>query len=137
MDTTGMNYSGYSDYPGYMTVDYSQLIQTYYSDLTYILDMLVKLTGTYSALINSADGLNRISFSKRGDIEDAVDRTVALGKVIDTVIDMLEDQTVLYLNYSRIKNQFIMNNLPHNEIIKSDIEHHIKHEHHEHSDSHD
>jgi hypothetical protein len=115
-----------------MTVDYSQLIQTYYSDVTYLVDILQKLTGTYTALVGSADGFNRIALAKKGDIEDAIDRAEALGKIIDNVIDTLETQVSLYMNYARIKNEFIMNNLPHNEMIKSDIEHHIKHEHHEH-----
>lgn len=134
MDTSGMNFSDLSGSPGYMAVDYSQLIQTYYTDVTYLVDILTKLTGTYNALVGSADGFNRIALAKKGDIEDAIDRAEDLGKVIDNIIDMLETQVLLYMNYARIKNEFIMNNLPHNEIIKSDIEHHIKHEHHEHHD---
>jgi hypothetical protein len=134
MDTTNMNFTDYSNYPGYMTVDYSQLIQTYYSDVTYLVDILQKITGTYTALVGSADGFNRIALAKKGDIEDAIDRAEALGKVIDNIIDMLETQVILYANYARIKNEYITNNLPHTEIIKSDIEHHIKHEHHEHHD---
>lgn len=136
MDTSsgGMNFGNMMDYSGYMTVDYSQLIQSYYSDVTYLSDLLAKLSGTYNLLINTADGFNRNSFAKRSDVEDAVDRAHDLGKIIDTVIDMLEEQIVIYMNYARIKSEYILNNLPHTEIIKSEIEHHIKHEHHEHSD---
>lgn len=134
MDTTGMNFADPFGNPGYVTVDYSQLIQKYYSDLTYIVDILAKLTGTYNVLINSAEGFNRIALAKKGNIEDTIDRAEALGKVIDMIIDALKEQAIIYMNYARIKDDFILNNLPHNEIIKSDIEHHIKHEHHEHHD---
>lgn len=128
MDSTGGDFSGYS---GYTTTDYSQLIQTYYTDLSYLADLLAKLTGTYNLLIGSADGFNKIALAKRSDIEDSIDRAEDLGKIIDKIIDALEVQTILYINYSKIKGDFITNNLPFNDIIKSDVEHHIKHEHHD------
>lgn len=135
MDGSNMNFGDYSNYPGYMTSDYSSLIQTYYTDLTYLADLLAKLSGTYNALIVSADGINRICMAKKDDIEDALERSHDVGKIIDHIIDLFRAQLVLYENYANMKSDFIINNLPINEVIKSDIEHHIKHEHHE--DHHD
>ena len=128
MDLTDADYSGNS---GYTTTDYSQLIQTYYTDLSYLADLLAKLTGTYNLLISSADGFNKIALAKRSDIEDAIDRAEDFGKIIDKIIDAIEVQTILYINYAKIKGDFITNNLPFNDIIKADVEHHIKHEHHD------
>lgn len=134
MDLTN---AGYTGYPGYATTDYSSLIQTYYTDLSYLADLLAKLTGTYNLLIGSADGFNKIALAKKGDVEDAIDRAEDLGKIIDRVIDALETQTILYINYSKTKGDFIVNNLSFNDIIKSEVHHHIKHEHHDDQEHHD
>ncbi|MDI6617755.1 MAG: hypothetical protein QME45_03635 [Clostridiales bacterium] len=131
--STGNNFADIVN-PGYITEDYTQLVQTYYSDQTYLADLLAKLAGTYNVLVNSADVINKIALSKKSDIDDALDRADDVGKLMDKVINMLEIQTKLYAGYIKMKNDFIMNNLPFNEIIKSDIDHHIKHEHHHDSD---
>lgn len=134
MDNSKLNFEEFANNPGYTTIDYSQLVQTYYSDLTYLADLLAKLVGTYSVLISSADGENRIALAKKSDIEHTLDRADDVGKIIERIIDLFDEQLVLYENYARMKSEFIIQNLPIGEIIKSDIDHHIKHEHHEHHD---
>ncbi|HBM74741.1 MAG TPA: hypothetical protein DD429_04205 [Clostridiaceae bacterium] len=64
MDSSKLNFGDYVNSQEYMTPDYSQLIQTYYTDVTYLVDLLVKLAGVYNVLINSADVLNRIALGK-------------------------------------------------------------------------
>ncbi len=131
MDSSKLNFGDYVNSQEYMTPDYSQLIQTYYTDVTYLVDLLVKLAGVYNVLINSADVLNRIALAKKNDIKDALERVDELGKMIDEITDLLNAQIVIYENYARLKGDFIVKKLPFSDIIKSDIEHHIKHEHHE------
>lgn len=131
MDNSNLNFGEFANTPGYTTVDYTPLIQTYYNDLTYLADLLGKLTGIYNVLISSADVLNRIALAKKNDIKDALERVDELGRMIDEVTDLLDTQIILYENYARQKSDFIINRLPFSEIIKSDIEHHIKRERHD------
>ena len=131
MDSSKLNFGDYVNSQEYMTPDYSQLIQTYYTDVTYLVDLLAKLAGVYNVLINSADVLNRIALAKKNDIKDALERVDELGRMIDEITDLLNAQIIIYENYARLKGDFIVNKLPFSDIIKSDIEHHIKHEHHE------
>lgn len=108
------------------SIDYSKLVQSYCYDLNYIADILAKFSGTYSVLINSADTFNKIALAKKNDVKDAIDRADKLGKIIDKLIENISIQANLYINYSGIKNDYIINNLSLNEIIKSEIKHNIK-----------
>jgi hypothetical protein len=114
------------------------MIQSYCSDLSYLADILTKLSGSYNLLANSANSFNNNSYSKKDYIEDAIGRTKDLGKVIDKVISALEVQILLYISYTNIKNEYISSNFSFNEIIESEISHHIKHlEHQSHEDKND
>jgi len=123
-----MDYNG-GDF-GYTSIDYSQLIQSYCYDLSYLSDLLTKLSGSYNLLVNSANAFNNNSYAKKDYVEDAIGRAEDLGKVIDKIISAIEIQTSLYISYARLKNEFINNNFSFNEIIQSEIEHHIKREEH-------
>lgn len=127
MDLLGLGYSEY---------DFSKLVESYCHDLNYLADLLAKLSGTYNLLIGSADGFNRIALAKKDDVKDSIDRAEELGKIMDKVIDALDTQTSLYIGYVKIKDDFINKNFPYIEIIKSEIDHHIRSELHE-GDKHD
>lgn len=109
----------------YITLDYANLVQSYCSDLSYIADLLTKLAGTYNILVNSADGFNKNAFARKDDVEDAIHRAKDLGKVIDKVIDVLEIQMMLYIDYITAKDDFINTNFAFNDIIRSEIDHHV------------
>lgn len=122
----------------YITLDYTNLMQSCGYDLTYLTDLLAKLAGTYNLLISSADGFNKNSFAKKDDVEDAMDRAKDLGKIIDRVTDALEVQALLYIDYIKYKDEFIYANFQFNDIIRSEIEHHVvKREHHKDDDKKD
>ena len=54
--------------------------------------LLKGLTESYHTLISSAETFNRLSFSSKDDVEDAVDRADDLGDLIDDVLEMLKMQ---------------------------------------------
>lgn len=116
--------------------DYFNLIESYCHDLNFLVDLLVKLSGTYNLLIGSADSFNRIALAKKDDVKDSIDRAEELGRIMDKIIDALDTQTSLYIGYVKIKDDFISKNIPFMEIIKSEVDHHIKHEIHD-SNKHD
>ncbi|KPU45296.1 hypothetical protein OXPF_11890 [Oxobacter pfennigii] len=127
------NYRGGFGDENFITLDFTRLMQSCSHDLTYICELLAKLSGTYNLLIVSADGFNRNSFAKKDDIEDAIDRAEDLGKIIDKVINVLERQVILYADYLKTKNEYIDVNFSINDIIKNELEHHII-QHHEGND---
>lgn len=106
-------------------LDLSNLPQANGQDMSYIIDLLTKLTTSYSILVNSADGFNKNSFSKRDDVEDAIHRAKELGKVIDKVIDILETEIYVYVDYIRTKCDYINMNFTLNDIIKHELNHHV------------
>lgn len=122
MDILGLGYSEY---------DFSKLVESYCHDLNYLTDLLAKLSGTYNLLISSADGFNRIALSKKGDVKDSIHMAEELGSIMDEVIDALDTQTSLYINYLKIKDDFISKNFPFIEIIKSEVDNRIRHEVHD------
>ena len=107
-------------------MDYTKLIQSYYYDLNNLTDLLTKLAGTYKLLVSSAEELNRIALAKRNDVEDAIDRAEDIGKVIKRIIDVLEVETNVYISYARTKNEFISGNFSFDEIIRTEIENHLR-----------
>jgi len=106
-------------------LDLSNLPQSSGQDLNYTIDLLTRLTTTYNILVNSADGFNKNSFSKKDDVEDAIDRAKDLGKVIDKIIDILEIEIQVYVDYIRTKCDYINVNFTLDDIIKHELNHHI------------
>jgi len=115
---------------GYTTLDYTPLVESYYKDLNNMVEILGKLCGSYNLLTITADALNRNSFAKKDDVEDAIKRVKDLGRVIDRITDCLKEQIDICIGYTKTKNEFIGSSLPFNDILKSHIDHFIKIEHH-------
>jgi hypothetical protein len=100
-------------------------MESYCYDLSYLADLLVKFTGTYSVLVGAADSLNRITLARKDDVEDAIDRAEDLGKIIDKITNILETQVVSYINYIKGKNDYISGNYQLYDIVQSEMNHNI------------
>lgn len=84
-----------------------KIIETHYADICNLADLLKKLVESYRLLIGGANELNGIALAKKSDIKDALKRADDLGELIDDVIDALDDCEYSYLDYCKIKSQFI------------------------------
>lgn len=84
-----------------------RVIETYYSDINNLVELLAKLSGSYRVLVGAADDLNRIAFASKSEIKDALNRAEDLGKVIDRLIDVLDDVAIGYVKYCKLKGDTI------------------------------
>ncbi|KYH29093.1 hypothetical protein [Clostridium colicanis] len=88
-----------------------KVIQTYYTDINNLADLLGKLVNSYRLLIGGADELNKIALSRKSDVRDALKRADKLGDIIDEIIDMLEKSSNGYLDYCELKSDIIKGKL--------------------------
>ncbi|MCB2290461.1 hypothetical protein LGK97_11850 [Clostridium sp. CS001] len=102
-----------------------RVIQNYYSDVNNLADILTKLVNSYRLLIGSADELNGIALSKKGEVKDALKRADDLGDIIDKTIKVLDEASYNYMDYCRIKTEVIRCRLK-IEYIETEIEEDLK-----------
>ena len=84
-----------------------RVIQTYYSDINNLADILTKLVGAYRLLIGGADELNKIALSKKSDVKDALKRADNLGDIIDETIKVLDAASYSYMSYCTMKTEIM------------------------------
>lgn len=82
-------------------------METHYTDVCNLADLLFKLTNSYRLLIGGANELNGMALASKSDIKDALKRVDAVGDLIDDVIDTLDECECSYLNYCKIRSHFI------------------------------
>jgi len=88
-----------------------KVIQTYYSDLNNLSELLLKLVNSYRLLIGGADELNKIALSSKSDVKEALKRADKVGDIIDDVIEVLEHSSESYADYCDIKTQLLKERL--------------------------
>ncbi|KOA20769.1 hypothetical protein CLHOM_09110 [Clostridium homopropionicum DSM 5847] len=88
-----------------------KVIQTYYSDLNNLSELLLKLVNSYRILIGGADELNKIALSSKSDVKEALKRADKIGDLIDDVIEVLEHSSSNYSEYCDIKTQLLKERL--------------------------
>lgn len=84
-----------------------KVVQDYYVDINNLADLLTKLVNSYRLLIGGAGELNGIALSHKKDIKDALRRVNELGDIIDDVIDVLDKSSYSYMDYCKLKGQFM------------------------------
>lgn len=84
-----------------------KVVESYYSDVSNLADLLSKLVNSYRLLIGGANELNGISLAHRNDIKDALKRANKLGDIIDDLLDALEKVGCGYIDYCKLKSEVI------------------------------
>lgn len=84
-----------------------KVINSYYSDVNNLTDLMGKLVNSYRLLVAGADELNKIALASKSDIKDALDRAEQLGEIIDELIKTLDHVCCDYVKYVKIKSQAI------------------------------
>ncbi|MCY6958938.1 hypothetical protein [Clostridium brassicae] len=95
-----------------------KVIESYYSDVNNLADLLGKLVNSYRLLVGGADELNKIALSKKGDVKDALKRADKLGDIIDKVIKDLDEASFYYGEYCNIKSSIIKEKIHVDSILK-------------------
>lgn len=102
-----------------------KIIETHYTDICNLADLLTKLVNSYRLLVGGANELNGIALAKRSDVKDALKRVDEVGELIDDVIDALEVCEYSYLQYCKLKSEFIKTNFQ-AKYIQTEIDEELK-----------
>ncbi|ASW43419.1 hypothetical protein [Clostridium isatidis] len=89
---------------------YKHLIKENYNEVNNLNNLLTGMVNSYRLLIGGANELNNTSEAKKSKVKEAIDRANALGKVIDEVISALGECSNSYIEYCKIRKQFIEKN---------------------------
>lgn len=87
---------------------YQELFNNYFIEVNNMTELLNKYVNAYRLLIGGAQDLNNIAEASKRDIKDALDRVDKLGKIIDDLIDVIEDIDGCYVDYIKLKTDLIV-----------------------------
>ena len=96
---------------------YQQLMKQYYGDINNLSQLLQSMVNSYRLLIAGAAELNNINEAKSSYVKVAVKRADSLGKIIDHIIDLIDECGEGYFKYIKIVGGHILKNIDNNVIL--------------------
>ena len=96
---------------------YQQLMKQYYGDINNLSQLLQSMVNSYRLLIAGAAELNNITEAKSSYVKVAVKRADSLGKIIDHIIDLIDECGEGYFKYIKIVGGHILKNTDNNVIL--------------------
>ena len=96
---------------------YQQLMKQYYGDINNVSQLLQSMVNSYRLLIAGAAELNNINEAKSSYVKVAVKRADSLGKIIDHIIDLIDECGEGYFKYIKIVGGHILKNTDNNVIL--------------------
>ena len=94
-----------------------QLMKQYYGDINNLSQLLQSMVNSYRLLIAGAAELNNINEAKSSYVKVAVKRADSLGKIIDHIIDLIDECGEGYFKYIKIVGGHILKNTDNNVIL--------------------
>ena len=96
---------------------YQQLMKQYYGDINNLSQLLQSMVNSYRLLIAGAAELNNINEAKSSYVKVAVKRADSLGKIIDHIIELIDECGEGYFKYIKIVGGHILKNTDNNVIL--------------------
>ena len=96
---------------------YQQSMKQYYGDINNLSQLLQSMVNSYRLLIAGAAELNNINEAKSSYVKVAVKRADSLGKIIDHIIDLIDECGEGYFKYIKIVGGHILKNTDNNVIL--------------------
>ena len=96
---------------------YQQLMKQYYGDINNLSQLLQSMVNSYRLLIAGAAELNNINEAKSSYVKVAVKRADSLGKIIDHIMDLIDECGEGYFKYIKIVGGHILKNTDNNVIL--------------------
>ena len=96
---------------------YQQLMKQYCGDINNLSQLLQSMVNSYRLLIAGAAELNNINEAKSSYVKVAVKRADSLGKIIDHIIDLIDECGEGYFKYIKIVGGHILKNTDNNVIL--------------------
>ncbi|MFT8313345.1 MAG: hypothetical protein ABF633_03710 [Clostridium sp.] len=102
-----------------------KVIENYYSDVSNLADLLGRLVNSYRLLIGGVGELNQIALATKNDVKNALKRVDKLGDVIDSILSDMDDTNVHYIQYCKLKSEFLKKST-NIDSIRTEIEEELK-----------
>ena len=96
-----------------------EIFRKHFKEVNNLSVVLSSYANTYRLLVGAAGELNNISKVRKRDLDDALDRVDEMGKIIDSILEVIKDNEEAYIKY--IKSKFIMEKAS-KDIIQTEVE---------------
>ena len=98
-----------------------EIFRKHFKEVNNLSVVLSSYANTYRLLVGAAGELNNISKVRKRDLDDALDRVDEMGKIIDSILEVIKDNEEAYIKYIKLKSKFIMEKAS-KDIIQTEVE---------------
>ncbi|MGL4569518.1 MAG: hypothetical protein ACRCVJ_00460 [Clostridium sp.] len=86
---------------------HNKVMDDHFSELIKMSSLLKTLVDSYRLLIAGAVDVNILPVRRTKDVERALDRADEVGKLIDRIVDVMDEYEYSYIKFSKIKNEVV------------------------------
>ncbi|MEG1483348.1 hypothetical protein [Clostridium sp.] len=86
---------------------HNKVMDDHFSELIKMSALLKTLVDSYRLLIAGAVDVNILPVRRTKDVERALDRADEVGKLIDRIVEVMDDYEYSYIKFSKIKNEVV------------------------------
>lgn len=84
------------------------VLKKHFKEVDNLSSVLNSYANAYRLLVGAAGELNNIAKVRKRDLDDALDRVDEMGKIIDSILEVIKDNEEAYIKYIRLKSKYIM-----------------------------
>ncbi|TPE21274.1 oligoendopeptidase F family protein [Clostridium perfringens] len=85
-----------------------EIFRKHFKEVNDLSSVLSSYANTYRLLVGAAGELNTIAKVRKRDLDDALDRVDEMGKIIDSILEVIKENEETYIKYIKLKSKFIM-----------------------------
>ncbi|EGT3599542.1 hypothetical protein P5F04_04650 [Clostridium perfringens] len=85
-----------------------EIFRKHFKEVNDLSSVLSSYANTYRLLVGAAGELNTIAKVRKRDLDDALDRVDEMGKIIDSILEVIKENEEAYIKYIKLKSKFIM-----------------------------
>lgn len=88
-------------------MSHRRVVNNYYNDINNLVCLLNNLVNSYRLIVGSAQELNSIALANKKDVRKSLDRAKKVGKIIDNIIETLDNIGKDYTKYCNTKSSIM------------------------------
>ena len=85
-----------------------EIFRKHFKEVNDLSSVLSSYANTYRLLVGAAGELNNIAKVRKRDLDDALDRVDEMGKIIDSILEVIKENEEAYIKYIKLKSKFII-----------------------------
>lgn len=86
---------------------HTEVFRKHFNEVNNLSSILNSYANTYRLLVGAAGELNNISKVRKRDLDEALDRVDEMGKIIDSVLEVIKENEEAYIKYIKLKSKVI------------------------------